>query len=151
MMLFLQGSSMSDHTPETTLKKDEQFQLFLADLSEHGNVKRAAETAGVDRTNLYRKRQNEPEFAEEWEKAKALGTEALEDEARRRAYEGWEEPVWHQGEQCGTVRKFSDTLLIFLLKGLKPETYRERQSVELSGQLKTAEIDIYRIPDNGRD
>jgi hypothetical protein len=33
------------------------------------------------------------------------------------------------------VRKYSDTLLIFLLKGARPAKYRERQQVEVSGQL----------------
>ena len=46
---------------------------------------------------------------------------------RRRAVEGVEEPVgWYKGEAGGVVRKYSDTLLIFLLKGRKPEMYRER-------------------------
>jgi hypothetical protein len=41
--------------------------------------------------------------------------------------------VFYQGQMCATVRKYSDTLLIFLLKGRKPERYREQ--VEHSGQL----------------
>lgn len=55
-----------------------------------------------------------------------VGAGALEDEAVRRAYVGVEEPLFYQGKQCGTVRKYSDTLLIFLLKGAKPAKYRER-------------------------
>ena len=35
-------------------------------------------------------------------------------------------PVYYQGKEVGQIRKFSDTLLIFLLKGARPETYRER-------------------------
>jgi len=29
-------------------------------------------------------------------------------------------PVYYQGEQCGEVREYSDTLLIFILKARDP-------------------------------
>lgn len=99
---------------------------FLALLSECGNVTRAAEKADLDRCRLYQSRRDDNEFAAEWEEAAIVGAARLEDEARRRAVEGWEEPVWHRGEMCGTVRKFSDTLLICLLKAHHPDKYKER-------------------------
>lgn len=103
---------------------------FLACLARYGNVSRAAEEAKVDRCRMYKLRAEDDQLAAAWEEAITIGVEALEDEAKRRAYEGWEEPVWHQGQQCGTVRKFSDTLLIVLLKGHKPEKYRENQKID---------------------
>ena len=112
-------------TPEKKAK-------FLALLSEYGNVTRAAEESGCERTVLYRHKRNDEDFASEWEDAAKIGAARLEDEARLRAVEGWQEPVWHKGVQCGTVRKFSDTLLICLLKAHHPEKYREniKQTVE---------------------
>ena len=51
----------------------------------------------------------------------------LEREARRRAVEGVEEPVgFYKGEPSAYVRKYSDTLLIFLMKGARPDKYRDR-------------------------
>jgi len=50
-------------------------------------------------------------------------TAALESEAVRRALEGVEIPVFHQGRECGSTVKHSDQLLMFLLKTLKPERY----------------------------
>ncbi len=47
--------------------------------------------------------------------------------SHRRAFEGVEEPVFHQGKQCGTIRRYSDTLTIFLLKAHRPAKYRERR------------------------
>ena len=44
----------------------------------------------------------------------------------------------------GTVRRYSDVLLIFLLKGLRPEQYRERY--EIKGTL--ANLDLRRLPDD---
>ena len=53
----------------------------------------------------------------------------LEPEAIRRAVEGVEKAVYYQGEPVGTVREYSDTLLIFLLKGWKSDRYKERREV----------------------
>ena len=105
---------------------------FLALLSEYGNVTRAAEESGCGRIMLYKIRREDESFAAEWEEAARIGAARLEDEARLRAVEGWQEPVWHKGVQCGTVRKFSDTLLICLLKAHHPDKYREniKQTVE---------------------
>ena len=52
--------------------------------------------------------------------------DSLEEEARRRAHDGWQEPVYQGGKQVGTVQRFSDNLLMFLLKGKRPEVFRER-------------------------
>ena len=60
----------------------------------------------------------------------------LEPEAIRRTVEGVEKPVYHQGRQVGTVREYSDTLLIFLLKGWKSERYTERREVFHRGAVE---------------
>lgn len=117
---------MANKTKLTVEKRDE----FLEALSECGNVTHAAKGVGVSRQQLYVVRGEDEEFAAKWDEAAKLGAARLEDEARRRAVEGWEEGIWHRGQKVGTVRKFSDTLLIFLLKGAMPEKYAERQRVE---------------------
>ena len=108
---------------------------FLEELSIYGNVTAAAKAAGLPRSSLYALYNKDEVFAAEWAKATKMGAEALEDEGRRRAYEGWDEPVFHKGEECGAVRKYSDTLLIFLLKGLMPEKYRENVNMNVAGGL----------------
>jgi hypothetical protein len=110
-----------------------KLQRFLALLSEYGNVSRAADEAGVHRVHMYQVRARDEEFAADWDEAARIGAARLEDEARRRAVEGWDEPVWHKGIQCGTTRKYSDTLLICLLKAHHPEKYAERSKNELTG------------------
>ncbi len=68
----------------------------------------------------------------------------LEAEAFRRAVEGVEKPVgWYKGEPGGYVREYSDVLLMFQLKALRPEKCRER--VDLRGSL--AHIDLAQLPD----
>ncbi len=53
--------------------------------------------------------------------AKEEVADLLEAEAWRRAVEGVEKPVgWYKGKPGGYVREYSDTLLIFPLRGLRP-------------------------------
>ena len=70
----------------------------------------------------------------------------------RRAREGVDEPVFYQGEHCCNVRRYSDTLLIFMLKARKPDVYRERASIQHTGAnggpLEHA-VQFY-LPTNGR-
>lgn len=113
---------------------------FLALLSEYGNVSRAAQECELSRPYLYKVKSEDASFATEWEEAARVGAARLEDEARRRAVEGWEEPVWHKGEMCGTVRKFSDTLLICLLKAHHPDKYRENIKQTVEGGDKPVEM-----------
>ena len=105
---------------------------FLAAYMRVANVSRAAELAEIDRTSHYVWKQEDEEYRAAFEAAKELACEALEDEAIRRARDGVEEQVWFQGAVCGTVRKYSDTLLIFLLKGAKPEKYRDNVKSDVS-------------------
>lgn len=71
---------------------------FLAALSVHGVMSRAAEAAGVDRTTPWRRRESDPEFAKACQEAIDQAADALETEARRRALDGVCEPVVYQGQ-----------------------------------------------------
>jgi hypothetical protein len=113
---------------------------FLAELSKYGNVTQAARVVNVSRPVLYKHKRDEEDFRVEWESAARIGALALEDEARRRAYEGWEDPVFHKGEQCGTVRKFSDTLLLRLLQAHHPDKYADRSKVQAEVNVSLSEL-----------
>lgn len=116
-------------------KKDANQAAFLAAFRETGNVSLAASAADVDRSTHY-KWLDEDGYSERFRLAQEDAVDALEAEARRRAVEGVEEPTgWYQGEPGGMVRKYSDTLLIFLLKGAAPHKYRERHELEHSGNV----------------
>ncbi len=115
---------------------------FLAAFRETGNVRLACTAAKVARSGHY-SWLKDAEYCKAFDLAKEDAANTLEAEAHRRAVEGWEEPVgWYKGKAGGTVRRYSDTLLIVLLKGLLPEKYRER--VEVRGII--ANIDYNRLP-----
>jgi hypothetical protein len=108
---------------------------FLGALEASGNISAAARRAGVGRATAYRHRAGESDFRAAWDEALEVATDALEAEARRRALEGWEEPVFFNGQECGRVRKYDSTLLIFLLKAHRPEKFRDHAAVQHSGDL----------------
>ena len=76
---------------------------------------------------MYSCRAGDRAFASAWDVSLEIGLDALEDEAIRRAREGVEEPVFQGGLRCGSVRKYSDLLLIFLLKSRRP--YRDSGAI----------------------
>lgn len=98
---------------------------FLEELTKTANTTHAAKVVGVSRRTVHYFCAKDPEFKKLHEEAVEAGTDALVAEARRRAHEGFEEPVFYQGKQVGAVRKWSDNLLMFLIKERRPE-YRER-------------------------
>jgi hypothetical protein len=116
-----------------TIRTPEKAIAFCAVLAETGIVMRALEGAGISRNAAYSWRRDDPEFAAAWERALEIGITALEDEVHRRAFEGVLEPIYHQGEQCGEVRKHSDVLSMFLLKAHRPAKYRDNARMELTG------------------
>ena len=59
-----------------------------------------------------------------------MACDALEAEAICRARDGIDKSVYYQVVQVDTIKEYSDTLLIFLLKGTMPEKCREGRVVE---------------------
>lgn len=108
---------------------------FLEALAHGFSVTKASTLSGMARRTAYNHRKSEPNFAELWDEAIEAGTDHVEDEALRRAVEGTEDPVFYQGEQVGIVTRYSDSLLVMLLKARRPEKYKDRQLHEHSGSL----------------
>lgn len=64
--------------------------------------------------------------------ALVVGAYVLESAMIKRATKGWKEPVFHNGEEVGFKRKFSDALLIKALEARKPDMYRKAMDVNTS-------------------
>jgi transposase-like protein len=121
--------------PDRTKRTAEKEQILLDMLSTGKSVYKAASAAGIARSTAYEWRDSDPEFKARWDEALEAGIDAMEDEAHRRAVEGVDKPVFYQGEVCGEVREYSDTLLIFQLKARRPEKYRENVNLNHSGTI----------------
>jgi len=107
---------------------------FLESFRQTGRVDVSAKKARVGRSAPYRWASEDPEFLAAWDKSVEVAASVLEDEATRRAVTGVKKPVYQQCKLAGYVQEYSDTLLIFLLKGLRPEKYRELMSHEHTGK-----------------
>ncbi len=106
-----------------TSKKDERFFKALAG---QGFITKACEVAGYRRASVYEWRDADAFFGARWKDAQEEYKEKLEREADRRAVEGDKKAVWYQGRKVGEVRDYSDSLLMFRLKALDPDRYKDR-------------------------
>lgn len=94
----------------------ERYLAFLSALSQHGSKRRAMEEAGVSREQVDRLREADPAFSAAFDTAVEEAADRLEQEARRRAIEGVDRPVFQGGIHVGDVREYSDRLLEVMLK-----------------------------------
>lgn len=130
----------------------EKREQFLAALRENPNVSLAAAAIGMERCSMYRLRKEDKALRRAWADAVAEGVDKLEAEMWRRAVNGTEKPVYQQGELVGHVTEYSDSLAMFLARGLRPRKYRDR--LEHANDPKNplpapGAVQIY-LPDNGR-
>jgi len=140
---------------------------FLEAVRREGTIFHAARIAGIERTNVYARRDRDEEFARELARALEDSTDGLEREAIRRGSEGYDEPVIYQGQLMGVwrnpdgteaapdtpgarfvplcVRRYSDALLGNLIKWR-----RYADKIEHSGPegkpLQITTVEIVRAP-----
>ncbi len=131
---------------------DKAWAIFLEQLAGCGIVTHACKKARIGRTWAYKRRREDEEFAKAWAEAEEIGINAMEDEAMRRAVQGVERPVFQNGRQVGKLREYSDALMIFLLKGKRPEKYKERVANEHTGAGGAPlQINLVRFSDGSSD
>lgn len=103
---------------------------FLKAFAETCNITDAARLAKIARDTHYGWLGKSPGYAKRFERQRKIAGDELEAEAIRRAYTGYDEPVYYQGEVCGYIRRYSDSLMQFLLRGMMSERYGvQRQEV----------------------
>lgn len=145
--------------PVTKATRKARQRAVLAAFRTTASVSRACKAAGTSRRQHYVWLETDAEYLAAFERAKDEAAQQLEDEAVRRAYKGFDEPVVFQGEftypylvdkKTGDwkrdeegariqsakplcIRKHSDALLQFLLKAWRPTKYRENWKGEISG------------------
>lgn len=115
-------------------------ETFLAELAERGIVQDAATAAGFSRQMFYEWRAADPAFAAAWDTALEISTDRAEREAWRRAVEGVDKPLIGRvgKDQDGVIeiiKEYSDTILLRLLSGRRPEKWRERHQIDHSGEI----------------
>lgn len=114
---------------------------LLAAYTETARVASAAKAADVDRNMHYHWLRDDPEYAKAFAVAQQMAAQTLEDEAVRRARDGVMHPVIWRGVITNHYLDYSDTLLIFLLKGQMPAKYGDRIDQRISGSLTIDAVD----------
>ena len=131
---------------------------FMAALREYPVFSHACEAVGVNYSTVWRHREKNPEFEAQCREAMEVGIDKAEKEAFRRGVHGWHEPVIDKGRLAWayqrnvdadgvesyspvlddngqpvplTIKKHSDSLLQFVLKGRRRSTYGDK--TELTG------------------
>ena len=123
-----------------TVEKGEWREIFLAELARVGIVGAACKKAGIGRSTAYKTYKDDPAFASAWDLALDDAADSMESEAIRRGTEGVDKPVYQQGVEVGTIREYSDTLLIFMLKAVRPEKFRDRSEVKRTGKVDVSKL-----------
>ncbi|WP_109808438.1 hypothetical protein [Sphingosinithalassobacter portus] len=113
------GKARKTRQPSIAVRKA----CFLEVLRQTANVARAAREAGLSSSTVYSHRARYAGFARDWDAAIAEALDELESQLMERARNGVEKPVYYRGEVVGSVRTYSDSLGMFLLKAKRPEVY----------------------------
>lgn len=120
----------SVHEPSTRRK----MVAFAAAYAKIGTLTHAAEKSGVSYSSHKQWYARFPDvYPHLIEIAEECAADALEKAARQRASDGIDRPVFQGGRAVGKLREYSDSLLIFLLKGARPNRYRDNVSVTGAG------------------
>src|SRR5262245_35302996 len=98
--------------PTPSSRTPDGDERFFTALQNGHSVRAACEAAGYVRSCVYLWRRDDKDFAARWAEALLIAGDLLEEEADRRGRDGYDEPVFFQGECRGAKRKFSDPLLL---------------------------------------
>lgn len=109
----------------TDIERQEAQQTFIETFARVGIKAVACRAANVDRTTVDWWSEHDEEFAIEYNRARADADDVIRSEIHRRGINGVDRPIYQGGQQVGTVREYSDVLLIFLAKSRMPE-FRDR-------------------------
>jgi len=120
-------------------------ETFLAAYAQTGAVNKSAVAAECTVEAYYNwvNSDNYYTFQKRFEQAKEKLLENMVQEIDRRAFEGYEHPIWHNGKQVGVEKRFSDNLAMFRIKKLDP-SYRENYTIVLDDRDVKGLLDAMR-------
>lgn len=111
--------------------------LFLEGVCRTNNVTKVCNELNISRIVIYAMKAQDPAFRQRLADAQTIGIDSWEDAAATRAFDGIERKVFHKGVQIDTIREYSDSIAIAMLRGAKPERYaaQTRNETIVGGSL----------------
>jgi hypothetical protein len=129
-------------------------EAFLREYAQRGIIQAAADAVGMHRNMHGHWMEQDPAYKEQFDAAGEAAADALEAEIHRRGVEGTETP-WHyvpavyseggtllKNEQILTKKQYSETLLIFRMKALRPDKYRDNASMGIGPDGATVNLQV---------
>ncbi len=117
-----------------------QKNIFISALKRVGTVSVACELIGLNRKTLYRWREDDKDFADDWDHALTLAFEGLESATYLKLAQMLQRDYQR-------INSAEARLIEVLLAGAKPEKYRQR-SVEIDNTQNVAiSVDWSKVPD----
>lgn len=119
---------------------------FLEAYSRSGLLSDGLDAARVTRSAVEVWLRSDLDFASQFAEAGERVADAFEREAVRRAVDGVDEPVYQRGELVGHVRRYSDALLLALLRGTRPAKFRDQApAADAQERRKAFEAELQRL------
>jgi len=107
---------------------------FLNHYRDTANFSESCKAAGRSSRAFQNHRKNDPEFASECETARREAIDKLHGCLWKRAFQGTEEPIMHQGEIVAYKVRHDSQLGMFLLERMAPDEFGRRDRTELTGK-----------------
>jgi len=135
--LVARADGSTSHRKRHQIKLDEVAKLdYLAALPRFSTPGPALKAAGATPSQLARWREEDGAFLAAERQVREGIADELEREAVRRAFRGVRRPVYQGGLLAGYLTEYSDQLLMFVLKAMRPERFREKSEVSVNPIVK---------------
>lgn len=125
--------------PTRTKKTKAAVEALIAAIVSGCTMVEAVKRIGVSIWTIYDWREKDEQFAAELDKAFVVRcASTLRPIAEARAVNGVKEPVFYQGVECGTITKYDNRLLTYLMEH-DDKTYRQNVNVQGTITINRAE------------
>ena len=119
--------------PEFFPRLQPKQRAFLAIYAASAHIGKAAHWAKIHRDTHYHWHKTDEYYRAAFAECERFAAQVLQSEAFRRAHRGTKRPVYQGGVEVGFVVEYSDSLAMFLLKGLMPERYGDKLKMTWDG------------------
>lgn len=131
-------AQMASSPPEFDRAAQERFLEALVRLP---HLELAAFRAGVLLSTVNKLRQESPDFEAVVQTALGIAGGLCEEEAWRRAVQGYEEPIIYQGQITGTKTAYDSSLHQKILEARNP-AYQRKQTVDLNANVSVSWLEL---------
>lgn len=151
----LKKAAVASHPSRPRKRKENPYEKLLSLISTGFRHSEALRACGLIWRDVGLRIAADPEYARRHIDAERIREEwwqrKREEEADRRAVDGWDEPVYQGGMKVGTIKRFSDTLLCRQMSAGNPAKYATRQVHSGDVTMRTIEdliLDLQKGPDD---